>query len=156
MIQGRFGDTSKAPYVEGRVTLPRLNITSHVSFLVDTGSDCCLLHPVDSLRMNLDWKQLDWTQLAQLNESIGIGGLSYNWPEKAQVVFTEPNQRVYVYNITIEIAEPNRFNLILPSILGRDILNRWKMTYAPSSRTLAFEVVTADEIIPLSPSPRST
>lgn len=43
MLRGRFGDTTGAPYIEGRLILTRLNLTADISFLVDTGADYTVL-----------------------------------------------------------------------------------------------------------------
>ncbi|MXZ46889.1 MAG: hypothetical protein F4Z08_07880 [Chloroflexi bacterium] len=45
MIEGRFGDTSGRPYVEGRVYFARFDLEGDISFLVDTGADASLLNP---------------------------------------------------------------------------------------------------------------
>lgn len=50
---------------------------------------------------------------------------------------------VYVYALDIEIAPPSPDALALPSLLGRDILDRWRMVYGPSYGILEFEVRTA-------------
>jgi hypothetical protein len=36
MIEGRFGDTSGRPYIEGRLSLPRLGVVGDISFIFDT------------------------------------------------------------------------------------------------------------------------
>ena len=144
MIEGRFGDTTGRPYVEGRLTFPRMNIISQISFLVDTGADHSLLHPIDGIRMKLDYSQLTGSA-----ESVGIGGVCHNWVEEAYIAFTEPSKCIYVYSIQIEIAELTTDNMDIPSLLGRDILDRWHMTYNPSKKSLLFEVVSADIVLPL-------
>ena len=42
----------------------------------------------------------------------------------------------------------------IPSLLGRDILNRWRMVYDPSIDELSFEVHTADRTLAPRPSGR--
>jgi hypothetical protein len=37
----------------------------------------------------------------------------------------------------------------IPSLLGRDILDRWQMTYHKPNASLTFEVLSADYTIPL-------
>ena len=40
MLEGRFGDTTGRPYVDGRLfVLGRQELNSNISFLVDTGAD---------------------------------------------------------------------------------------------------------------------
>ena len=46
MIQGRFGNTTGRPYVNGRLLLPRLRLSTNLS---DTGADVSVLMPVDGI-----------------------------------------------------------------------------------------------------------
>jgi hypothetical protein len=47
MIEGRFGNTSGAPFLEGRIILLRFGVRGLVSFLVDTGADATIITPLD-------------------------------------------------------------------------------------------------------------
>ena len=47
MLRGRFGHANKRPYIQGRLFIPRLEVWSDVSFLVDTGADKTSLLPAD-------------------------------------------------------------------------------------------------------------
>jgi predicted TPR repeat methyltransferase len=44
------------------------------------------------------------------------------------------------------VTDPEE-SLKLPSLLGREILDRWRMVYQPSIDELSFEVVSADATI---------
>ncbi len=145
MLRGRFGDTSGRPYIEGRLILPNLNIRGDISFLVDTGSDVSRLHPNDGIRLNIDYGQLGGDA-----ESVGTSGVSHDFIESAVVVFSEPKRFLYAYNITLRIAPIDPEIMDLPSILGRDILDQWQMTYNPQKRRLVFRVILADITVPLS------
>ena len=145
MLRGRFGDTTGRPYIEGRLILPNLNIRGDISFLVDTGADVSRLHPMDGIRFKIDYGQLSGDV-----ETVGINGTSHDFTEPAVVVFSEPKRFLYVYNITIRIAPYDIEILDLPSLLGRNILNRWRMTYNPQKKSLLFKVVSADITVPLS------
>ena len=145
MLRGRFGDTSGRPYLEGRPILPRLNIRGDISFLVDTGADTSLLVPVDGMRLNIDYGQLSGDA-----ERVGIGGLSHNFVEPAGVVFSEPKRFLHAYYINLRIAPYDVEIIDLPSLLGRNILDRWRMTYDPQKKRLVFKVISADVTLPLS------
>jgi len=144
MLRGRFDDTSGRPYIEGRLILPNLNICGDISFLVDTGSDVTRLHPIDGIRLHIDYDQLSGDA-----ESVGTSGVSHDFIEPAVVVFSEPKRFLYVYNITLRIAPYDIEILDLPSLLGRNILDRWRMTYNPPKKSLLFKVVSADVTVPL-------
>ena len=145
MLRGRFGDTSGRPYIEGRLILPNLNIRGDISFLVDTGSDVSRLHPNDGIRLNIDYGQLGGDA-----ESVGTSGVSHDFIESAVIAFSEPKRFLYAYNITLRIAPIDPEIMDLPSILGRDILDQWQMTYNPQKRRLVFRVILADITVPLS------
>ena len=146
MLRGRFGDTSGRPYIEGRLIFPNLKIRSDISFLVDTGADRSLLLPNDGMRIGIDY-----TKLTGDAESIGVGGVCHNFVEPALIVFSEPRRFLYVYSIDLVIAPPAPDIMDPPSLLGRDILNQWRMIYDPTKNRLTFHVVSADVVLPLSP-----
>lgn len=119
MLRGRFGDTSGRPYIEGRLLLPGNKISADVSFIVDTGADNSLLMPLDAVRIGVDYGKLTGS-----TESVGIGGITNNFVEPAVVIFSEPRQCLYVYRIDLQIASPVPDIMDIPSLLGRDILDR--------------------------------
>lgn len=139
MLTGRFGDTSKRPYIEGRLIFPRLNIRANISFCVDTGADASLLLPSDGVRLGLDYGALSGNQ-----ESVGVGGICQNFTEGALIAFTEPGRYLYVYALTLRICPPGPNIMDLPSLLGRDILNQWRMRYDATRDQLTFTVLSAD------------
>ena len=57
--------------------------------------------------------------------------------------------QVHLYFIDVAIAEPTDANQNLPSLLGRDVLVNWKMTYAPLLQSLEFEVLRSDYSAPV-------
>jgi hypothetical protein len=139
VLRGRFGNTDGRPYIEGRLVLPRLNLKSEVTFIVDTGADHSVLMPRDATRMGVDYAQLTGNVAAT-----GIGGLSQACVEDAILAFSEPGTMLYVYRVQILLPAISPDILHIPSLLGRDILNRWSMTYNPSRNRLQFRVVSAD------------
>ena len=145
MLRGRFGDTSKRPYLEGRLLIPRLRVWSDISFLVDTGADKTTLLPADSLKMGLDYNTLTKSS----DPAIGIGGISHNYTERSIVLFNEPGKALHAYEIELEIVESNDELMGIPSLLGRDVLNRWQMNYSPTTDELTFQVLSSDRTIPL-------
>lgn len=142
MLRGRFGDTTGRPYIEGRLIVPGQGLSSNLSFLVDTGADRTMLMPADARQMGLDYGRL-----TRRTESVGIGGTSLNFVEQATLVFLEPERFLHVYFIDIRIAAPSPEIMDLPSLLGRDVLDRWRMTYDPEKGLLTFRVRSADQRI---------
>jgi hypothetical protein len=146
MLTGRFGDTTGRPYIEGRLILPRLKIRGDISFCVDTGADRSLLHPGDGQRMGIDY-----TKLTGQTQSVGVGGICHNFVEPALVVFSEPKRFLHVYIIPLAVCPHALDRMDLPSLLGRDILDQWRMTYHPTKKRLTFQVVSADVTVPIPP-----
>ena len=123
----------------------RLRVNADVWFCVDTGADNTTLMPMDGSNVSLDYSTLN-----KSDQSMGISGAIDSYKERAIVVFREQSSAIHGYDIDLTIIKPdpdkpgiNR----LPSLLGRDILNRWTMHYSPTTDSLTFEVVTADVTI---------
>ena len=138
MLTGRFGESSGRPYIEAKIYLPGLGISGEISFLVDTGADTSLLAPSDSLRLGIDDSLLTGD-----SECIGVGGIGHNFVEKSVIVFAD-EEFVYVYEILLDVSQQNAMSEDVPSILGRDILDKWVMTYDPLGKSLTMDVVEAD------------
>lgn len=139
MLRGRFGDTSGRPHIEGYVLLPRLENRGNVSFIFDTGADRSLLMPLDGQRMGIDYKQFE-----KEDQSLGIGGISSNYIEPAYLAFVGDNE-LYGYEIELCICQPSEAMLDIPSLLGRDIIDQWRIIYDKSQLQLLAEVLSSDE-----------
>lgn len=144
MLRGRFGDTTGRPYLEGRLLIPRLGIDANISFLVDTGADTSLLSPADAFEMGVDYSLLTGE-----TESLGTAGIAHNFTEPASIAFTEPGRYIYIYHVGLEIAAPSPEIIQMPSLLGREIVDRWRMVYNPRRRLLTFDVHSADLVVPI-------
>ena len=144
MLEGRFGNTSGRPYLAGRLVLPRLKRQGDISFLVDTGADRSVVMQVDGTRLGIDYAALPDSCV-----NYGIGGLSEDFTEPALLIFSEPGRNLYVYSLQIIIFSPSPDTGHFPSLLGRDILDQWRMTYDKSNASLKFKVLTADQTISL-------
>ena len=143
MILGRFGSTTGRPYVNGRLLLPRLDLSTNLSFLVDTGADASTLMPADGLAIGIDYQALiDPTVVG------GMGGNATCFQENAVLAFDEPNRNlIRFYSITMIIPAVHQDLMRMPSIVGRDVLDRWRMHYDPSRAGLKFTVRSADQTI---------
>src|SRR5258708_14388961 len=102
MIAGRFGSTTGRPYIEGRLYLPRLQVSGNISFLVDTGADQSMLMPADSVRLRVPFDRLTGD-----SETFGIGGSVHSYVEEAIVIFSDPNVALHGYNIQLDIMAPD-------------------------------------------------
>ena len=124
--------------MEGYVLLPRLGKKANVSFIFDTGADTSLLMPLDGQRMEIDYRAFEKEE-----PSLGIGGVSENYIESAYVAFVG-DEALYGYEIELRLCKPSEELMTIPSLLGRDIIDRWRVTYDKSARELLAEVLSCD------------
>ena len=132
VIAGSF-NPARQPIVGSRLVVPRLGVDDWVDFLVDTGADSTCLHPADG-----QYIQFPYDELNVSLDSEGVGGSYPYYREYAFVVFYDSdNNQARAFDIILAVARPeqptpsnprpvvNR----LPSLLGRDVLNRLRMDY---------------------------
>ena len=136
MIRGSF-DRGR-PVVECRLVIPRLSVNHRLLLLVDTGASASCLHPADAIRAGIPFDELG-NRVGYL----GIGGSSAYFRESANLLF-EDDSYLQIYRLDLLIAAPTENNRDLPSLLGRDVLNRWRMDYDPADRRLECTVRSAD------------
>lgn len=132
MLEGRFGNTTGAPYLEAHVTFPRLKLRGLVSFLVDTGADGTVLMPADSKRLGVNFRAL-----RNPTTSDGIGGAAKGFNETAVLSFSD-RRYIYSYLLMIELSAPTRHNHRFPSLLGRDVLDTWRFIMGSTQRKITF------------------
>ena len=142
MIKGSFDLSTRRPYLQGLLLFPNLHLRGRVDFLVDTGSDCTILHPADAALIGVEYKNLKGAVPAK-----GTTGISSNYQESGLLLFLEENGRIPVYRVRILIAPRTEDNYDLPSLLGRDVLDKWRMLYDPNRNRLEFIVIRADAIL---------
>ena len=139
MIIGEL-DSAARPYVRCRLILPRFGIAARMTLLADTGADATYLHPRDSARVGVPFDLLEGGVTSR-----GIGGRATYFPERAVLVFTDYAERQrYGYRISVNIAKPGDMENRLPSLLGRDVIRRWRMDYDPIDNRLEFTARDAD------------
>lgn len=148
MLQGRFGNTSGRPYIEGRVVFPRLKLAvqiaprgeADISFLADTWADRTTIMPCDFFRLGV--LESDLQSPGKMN---GVGGEGICFNEAAIVTFSEPGVGLHTYQITVLIAKTGPGIMQCPSLLGRDIMNQWDIRLNKSRNTFRATVVSSDD-----------
>ena len=142
-LTGQFKDATGIPSIEARVAFPDFDLAAKILFLLDTGAETTLLMPRDARRLGIDFGRLT----PSFDLVSGVGGAIRLYRADASLIFSD-DENAYVYQATLAIAEPNPDAATLPSLLGRDILNRWLLRYEAPRNVLEAEVDTADLVIP--------
>lgn len=142
-LSGRFAGVTGAPYITAEVALPGLGTTRNIPFLLDTGADTTVLMANDAARMGIDFRNMP----PSFRRGSGVGGSIRLHQMSASITFAD-RENLYVYRAELAIAEPGRHNRGLPSLLGRDILNRWRLRYDAPANALEAQVDSADLIVP--------
>ena len=73
-----------------------------------------------------------------------MGGLSKQIWGPTILAFTGPGVCLYVYNLSIRIAANTPGIVNIPPLLGRDMTDRWALTYDKINAGLTAEVVQSD------------
>lgn len=143
MLRGRIGRERGELLLSGQVYLPNMNVDGPVDFLVDTGADTTLISLDDLQALGADLAAVEGLPVVQAR---GLGG-RIELHEAAAVLSFDDGAHEYHYEVTITIPRPGRAPRI-PSVLGRDILERWHMVYDRKADILTFEVHDADLQVP--------
>ena len=141
MIRGWFDEAGR-PFGTADLVLARLDFRKRIHFLADTGADRTALHPGDCDGM-------PYTLLGNVSESRGIGGSSRYYRESARIYFWDRERSCFQgYEQVIGVAEPTETNGWVPSLVGQDIIGRWRVIHDKPTNTLTIEPRQADFRIP--------
>jgi hypothetical protein len=99
--------------------------------------------PSDALRIGVDHSKLKGDSACG-----GIGGVIHNFTETAIVIFAD-KVNLYAYQIEIDVMAKDAVSDDVPSLLGREILDRWRMVYNPLRNQLLMRVEDADFTFPI-------
>ena len=135
MIHGSIQQDDR-PMVAGLARLPNSRLERSILFLVDTGADLTILHPLDAELLGVNFDGLGCGQ-----SIAGIGGSAKVYDQQLRLLFTDADTGAwYEYNLTVLVAAPTEHNKSFPSLLGRDILRFWLTEYDPSNGLVRFTV----------------
>jgi hypothetical protein len=116
-------------------SIPSLDRTLDISFLVDTGASLTSISPSDLLSLGLD-------VLADLPAEPGpvpltsVGGPVTWWLTNAVLAFTHDDGAITQISVPIALVPALRS----PSLLGRDILNKGTLLYDGRAASLTFDI----------------
>lgn len=145
MLWGEFAAGTGRPYIRARLWVPRFNLQRIVRFCVDTGTTYTMLMPRDAFAIGIDYTLLD-----DVIDVATAGGAASVFLEPVELLFTDADgPTAYSYRVMLAIAPPSTATAAVPSLLGRDVINRWRIDYHPTAGQLRCDVVTADEVVEL-------
>ena len=123
------------PIIRARVNLPRLGVMGDVDFLVDTGSDTTILHPAAGGGLRCPYDELENPRAIE-----SVSGTQIYYAEPAVISFYETSGGRQDFRIdALSIGKPHPALDELPSLLGRDVLNRLEMIYNFAENRLRFD-----------------
>ncbi len=138
MITGYFSGGS--PFVRawvGGLGPPREEPTP---FLLDTGADTTTIAPEDGRALGVDYSSItDWRTSMR-----GIGGSARSAPRRVWLHFREDDGTIRRYQLEVALLEDASGSEWVPSLLGQDVLRRWRTVHDPAVGALHARVRTAD------------
>jgi hypothetical protein len=139
IIKGSFDPETRRPYCQGLLFIPKLKKNIKIDFIIDTGSDVTTLNPGDGRRLSLDYSKLSYTE-----QALGVNSEHNAASLRAIIAFVSEDGFLPIYSIQLHISPYSKECEKLPSMLGTDILHRWRMDWYPTRNILEFEVVSSD------------
>ena len=120
-----------APAVQAYCYLIKLRMGFWVTFMVDTGAAGTCLHGVPA------WRVQRHLRPETLEPASGVGGSCLYYGERAILVFADNQQNIVSRTLNrLDIQAISARDIVanhgipsVPSLIGRDILNRWALTY---------------------------
>lgn len=120
----------EAAYVNAIFEFEALHIYATIELLIDTGATKTTVSDKDAIRLGLDYDALE-----KLDKGIlGIGGAVDTYIIKeAKLAFHKKDKQTHVEHLEslcfLRHSELTERILRIPSILGRDILNKYALVY---------------------------
>ena len=115
------------PTIEAFVVIPRLLRGNAIRLLVDTGADTSVIHPPDAVGLGVDLIE-DFIGVS-VESTSGVGGMTAEYREVCDILLQHENGRVDHLMINVGFAIPTDWNRRYPSVLGRDILRHYRLTF---------------------------
>jgi hypothetical protein len=122
--------TLEAAYVAAVFESETLRTYASVEFLVDTGATRTTISDRDAIRLGIDYGMLE----KHAEGMLGIGGTVETYTLKnAKLLFHKKDKKTHTETLEticfLRHAQLNEKILRIPSILGRDILNKYALVY---------------------------
>ncbi len=137
-IKGYVDYRFHAPFIKASITLAELNTKIVLTLMIDTGSTNTLILWKDLEKLKIEFSKVEGVE----KEFSGIGGMVKAREYEALIEFLTEEGEVISEKTRIYIVStkcPNKRLKLLPSILGRDIINRYILHYNYISGEVSLE-----------------
>lgn len=111
------------------------------TFEIDTGADYTCLHPIDSARivpLEVLFQAGSWPRCEGIT-GVGGGVLLYVHPGHIALLDDDTGEWVQ-FSMDYRIAQPRLDNVQFPSLLGRDLLQKFELVCDPSSGKVTLDL----------------
>ena len=133
-----YGYRPPAPFIAVMMFFKELNLEAKLPLLIDTGASSTMIlwRDVERLKIN--------TTLLRKGdkEFTGLGGLTKAKPTLTTISFTSETGELLEEEAEVFVVSspcPSLKLELLPSILGRNLLNKYNLTYSPRTDKVYIE-----------------
>lgn len=117
------------PYVDAELLIQSTATSLAIPFLIDTGADDTILHPRDLEQSGGHLLDTPFDEHPERQRVGGVGGDGYIIPLSARLFFQiEGGADRLWQDCRVWVAQPTATNRRLPSLLGRDLLQFFRLT----------------------------
>jgi len=139
-IQGTVLDADGRPYVAASVWFPNQKLPLNVPFLLDTGSDRTILSREALIASGIG----SFSGTRHRTEDLQVYGSAIRLQvQLATFGFRTETHRLF-YDVEVCIPPDEFLEQGLPSLLGRDLLNRWRLLLDYRARVFRVDAHTWD------------
>lgn len=133
-----------APVVRAIISIKKLNVEGYIKLLVDTGASSTAILDKDRSLLGIDLEKIERAPV----KIGGIGGLVDTYfARKAELIFKTQNSEytetldvlVLKHDLGIVPSETAERILAVPSLLGRDVMRKFKLTYSERENLVILE-----------------
>lgn len=115
------------PYISALLVSRKLNIRSPIRLLVNTGATATTITYADAARLGIDYSKLRKAKV----KAAGVGRVADVFiVDDAFLIFPVKEGGFYTTKVELHVLKGRvpKEALALPSVLGRDVMNRFKLT----------------------------
>ena len=139
-IAGEFRtEFEGAPTVRCWVSFPGAP-PKEILFLIDTGATRTTLNPRAANRVFPGYAKLDWRRDPRLSGVRGIGGTSRIIRQAGSIRFEDDRGVPSYWDGPVDLIEPTADGWALPSLLGRDVLDNFRLTVSKRESLISLEL----------------